>query len=171
MRKTAKRRSSTPAREAAASHPRKRPATTVAASSEQLRVSAERVHNALGRMPSTRRAVPLRELNLELEDTLIPLKALQVAEELLREQANGQDPDVLVLGEEMTAQDAANMLGVSRTHLNALLERERIPHTKTTGGHRRIPASAVFDYKYRRDAAHAAMREAMQAGEQLADED
>jgi excisionase family DNA binding protein len=133
-----------------------------------LRASAERVHKVLGQMPSGRRAVLLREL--ELEDTLIPLKALQVAEELLREQANGQDPDVIVLGEEMTAQDAANMLGVSRTHLNALLERERIPYTKTTGGHRRVPASAVFDYKYRRDAAHAAMREAMQASEQLADE-
>lgn len=120
-------------------------------------------------MSPTRRAVTLQELGLG--DALIPLKALQVAEELLREQANGQDPDVLVLGEEITAQDAANMLGVSRTHLNALLERERIPHTKTTGGHRRIPASAVFDYKYRRDAAHVAMREAMQAGEHLADED
>jgi hypothetical protein len=69
--------------------------------------------------------VPLREL--ELGDTLIPLKALQVAEELLREQANGQDPDVIVLGEEITAQDAADMLGVSRTHLNAPLERDRSP--------------------------------------------
>ena len=152
FRKTAKRRSRAPTREAVTSHPRKRPAPAVATSSERLRIS------------STRRAVPLRELNLDLEDTLIPLKALQVAEELLREQANGQDPDVLVLGEEMTSQDAANMLGVSRTHLNTLLERERIPHTKTTGGHRRISASAVFDYKYRRDAAHSAMREAMQAG-------
>jgi len=119
-------------------------------------------------MPAARRAVPLREL--ELEDTLIPVKALQVAEELLLQQANGQDPDVLVLGEQMTTQDAANVLGVSRTHLNALLERELIPHTKTKGGHRRIPASAVFDYKDRRDVAHAAMRESMQASEQLADD-
>lgn len=140
----------------------------VPASSEELRASAERVHDVLGRLPSARRAVPLREL--ELQDALIPVKALQVAEELLRQQANGQDPDVLVLGEEMTAQDAANVLGVSRTHVNALLERERIPHAKTKGGHRRIPARAVLDYKGRRDAAHAAMREAMQAGEQLADE-
>lgn len=166
--KTPKRRSTASTRKPARSRAR---AGTAAAtvSSEQLRTSAEHVRSALGRVPSTRRAVPLREL--ELGDTLIPLKALQVAEELLREQANGQDPDVLVLGEEITAQDAANMLGVSRTHLNALLERERIPHTKTRGGHRRIPASAVFDYKYRRDAAQAAMREAMQAGEPLADED
>jgi excisionase family DNA binding protein len=137
-------------------------------SSDELRASAERVHSALDKMPSACRAVPLREL--ELEDALIPLKALRVAEELLREQANGQDPDVIVLGEELTAQDAAHVLGVSRTHLNALLERERIPHTKTGGGHRRIPANAVFDYKHQRDAAHTAMREAMQAGEQLADE-
>jgi excisionase family DNA binding protein len=70
----------------------------------------------------------------------------------------------------MTAQDAANVLGVSRTHLNALLERECIAHTKTQGGHRRMPASAVLDYKDRRDAAEVAMREAMQAGEELADE-
>jgi len=119
-------------------------------------------------MRSTRRTVPLGEL--ELGDALIPVKALQVAEELLREQANGQDPDVIVLGEEMTAQDAANVLGVSRTHLNALLERERIPHTKTQGGHRRIPASAILDYKDRRDTAQDAMREAMQPAEQLTGE-
>jgi hypothetical protein len=61
----------------------------------------------------------LREL--ELGDALIPLKALQVAEELSREQAYGQDPDVIVLGEEITAQDAANTLGVSRTHLVVVL--------------------------------------------------
>lgn len=168
MRKTAKPRSSTSARKVVTSRSRKESPAAVSASSEELRASAERVHGVLHRMSSTRRAVPLREL--ELQDTLIPVKALQVAEELLREQANGQDPDVLVLGKEMTAQDAANVLGVSRTHLNALLERERIPHAKTQGGHRRIPASAVFDYKDRRDAAAVAMREAMQAGEQLADE-
>jgi hypothetical protein len=34
-----------------------------------------------------------------------------------------------------------------------------------------MPASAVFDYKDRRDAAAVTIREAMQAGEQLADED
>ena len=168
MRKPAERPPSTTAKKVGASRSRKRPARATAASSEQLRSSAERMHKALGRMPSGRRAVPLREL--ELDDALIPLKALRAAEELLRRQANGQDPDVIVLGEELTAQDAAHVLGVSRTHLNALLERERIPHTKTRGGHRRIPAHAVFDYKHQRDAAHVAMREAMQAGEQLADE-
>lgn len=170
MRKPTKHQpSTTTIKKVGANRSRKRSARAAAASSEQLRSSAERMHKALRRMPSGRRAVPLREL--ELDDALIPLKALQAAEELLRRQADGQDPDVLVLGEDLTAQDAADVLGVSRTHLNALLERERIPHTKTTGGHRRIPASAVFDYKHRRDAAHAAMREAMQAGEQLADHD
>jgi excisionase family DNA binding protein len=70
----------------------------------------------------------------------------------------------------MTTQDAAKVLGVSPTHLNALLERERILHAETKGSHSRIRASAVFGYKDRRDAAHDAMREAMQAGEQLADD-
>jgi excisionase family DNA binding protein len=41
----------------------------------------------------------------------------------------------------MTTQDAANVLGVSPTHLNALLERERILHAKTKGSHRRIRAN------------------------------
>jgi len=168
MRKTAERRSPRPARKAGVSRSRKGAPAAVSASSQELRASAERVHGVLHRMRSTRRAVPLGEL--ELGDALIPIKALQVAEELLREQANGQDPDVIVLAEEMTAQDAANVLGVSRTHLNALLERERIPHTKTQGGHRRIPASAILDYKDRRDTAQDAMREAMQPAEQLTGE-
>jgi hypothetical protein len=55
------------------------------------------------------------------------------------------------------------------------LQLTSLPHTTrrpcdSQGGHRQIPASAILDYKYRREAAHAAMREAMQAGEQLADE-
>jgi excisionase family DNA binding protein len=70
----------------------------------------------------------------------------------------------------MTTQDAAKVLDVSPTHLNALLERECILHAKTKGSHCRIRASAVFDYKDRRDTAHDAMREAMQAGQQLADD-
>lgn len=170
MRKPTKRGLSTTAvRKVAVSRSRRSSTEAVAVSSEQLRTSAERVHTALDRMAPVHRAVLLREL--DLDDALIPLKALRAAEEVLRREANGGDPDILVLEEELTAQDAANILGVSRTHLNALLEREHIPHTKTTGGHRRIPASAIFDYKRRRDAAHAAVREAMQAGEQLADED
>ncbi len=120
-------------------------------------------------MSSARGAVPLGELGLD--DALFPVKALRAAEELLRRQAGGQDPEVVVLDEELTAQDAARLLSVSRTHLNALLERERIPHARTPGGHRRIPASALLDYKRRRETAHEGMREAMQAGTQLADDD
>lgn len=136
---------------------------------ERLRASAERLHSALASLSSAQGAVPLGELRLG--DALIPLKALRAAEELLRRQAAGQDPEVLVLDAELTAPEAARLLGVSRTHLNALLDRERIAHVKTSGGHRRIPASAILDYRRRRETAHEAMGDAMRAGALLAEED
>lgn len=70
----------------------------------------------------------------------------------------------------MTVQNAANVLGISTTHLNALLQRERIPGAKIASSGRPLSAGAVFDYKHRREAAHATMREAMQADELIADE-
>jgi hypothetical protein len=78
-----------------------------------------------------------------------------------------QDPS---LGPTTTTEDAAVILDISTAHLNTLLERERIPGAKIADGGRPLSADAVFDYKHRRDAARATMREAMQAGELLADE-
>ena len=52
---------------------------------------------------------------------------------------------------EMTTQEAADILNVSRPHLIKLLENNEIPYTKT-GSHRRIKVKDVMDYKAKKDA-------------------
>jgi excisionase family DNA binding protein len=51
---------------------------------------------------------------------------------------------------EMTTQEAADVLNVSRPHLIKLTENNEIPYTKT-GSHRRIKVKDVMDYKEKKD--------------------
>lgn len=57
---------------------------------------------------------------------------------------------VAPVGQQLTTQQAANILNVSRQYLVRLLDNGRIPHTKT-GKHRRLLMKDVLDYKERRD--------------------
>ncbi|RUT09536.1 hypothetical protein DSM106972_000300 [Dulcicalothrix desertica PCC 7102] len=52
---------------------------------------------------------------------------------------------------EMTTQEAADILNVSRPHLIKLLENNEIPYTKT-GSHRRIKVKDLMDYKEKKDS-------------------
>ncbi|MBW4509409.1 MAG: helix-turn-helix domain-containing protein [Scytonematopsis contorta HA4267-MV1] len=51
---------------------------------------------------------------------------------------------------EMTTQQAADILNVSRPYLIKLLDNNEIPYVKT-GSHRRIKVKDVMDYKEKRD--------------------
>lgn len=52
---------------------------------------------------------------------------------------------------EITTQEAADILNVSRPHLIKLLENNEIPYTKT-GSHRRIKVKDLMDYKEKKDS-------------------
>lgn len=105
---------------------------------------------------------------LGLDDLVLPRQALAAAAEALRCEANGEEPEIVVVRETLSAQQAADLLGVSRPHLTLLLDRERVPYTTTAGGHRRIKRADMEDYRERRARAHDAMRDAMAAAEDLA---
>jgi excisionase family DNA binding protein len=108
---------------------------------------------------------------LGLDDVVLPPNVLEAAAEVLREQARGQEPEIIVVRENVSTQQAADLLGVSRPHLAMLLDRERIPYETTAGGHRRIRLADIEDYRNRQELAQTAIHDAMASAEQLADDD
>jgi excisionase family DNA binding protein len=84
--------------------------------------------------------------------------------DLLRYVGSGRSVTIVPTEEQLTTQQAADLLNVSRPYLIRLLEKGEMPHT-LVGRHRRIRAQDLFDYKKKRDAERA------QALEELAELD
>ena len=74
--------------------------------------------------------------------------------DVLRLIASGKSFRLIPVNTELTTQQAADLLNVSRPFLIKLLEEGALPHAKT-GRHRRLRAEDVFAYKARRDKARA----------------
>jgi excisionase family DNA binding protein len=87
---------------------------------------------------------------IEIEETneriQIPLKALQLLAQILKETSNGRPVSIVPIATEITTQVAAEMLGCSRPHLVKLLESGEIRFTKV-GKHRRIKYQDLVDYR------------------------
>lgn len=81
--------------------------------------------------------------------TLTPAIA-QTFLEVLRLISSGSGFRVIPVTAELTTQQAADLLNVSRPFLIKLLEEQTIPHTKV-GRHRRVKADDLFAFKVRRD--------------------
>lgn len=143
-------------------------ASTRVADAERLREHAQRLADAAS-SARTRRAPTVAALGLD--DVVLPPSVLEAAAEVLREQAQGRESEIVVVRETLSAQQAADLLGVSRPHLTMLLDRDRIPYQRTAGGHRRIRRSDIADYRERQQLAHAAMRESMRSADELADDE
>jgi excisionase family DNA binding protein len=114
----------------------------------------------LKRMPKTKRARLIVDAGTTAEIALPP-QAVQALAEALGHLAAGQDVTVTAMPQEMTTQQAAEYLRVSRPFLIALLEKNELPYRKV-GTHRRVLAADVIAYKNRIDAAR------LQTLEQLA---
>lgn len=82
----------------------------------------------------------------------LPTSALRLLVEILAELAAGNAVQVVPVHAELTTQEAADLLNVSRPHLIKLLESGDLSYHKT-GKHRRVRFADLMDYKNRRDTA------------------
>ncbi|MEX0981073.1 MAG: helix-turn-helix domain-containing protein [Bacteroidales bacterium] len=87
---------------------------------------------------------------IEIEETeekiRIPLSALKLLADILKEISQGNPISIVPIATEVTTQAAAEMIGCSRPHIVKLLEEAEIPYTKV-GKHRRIKYEDIVKYK------------------------
>lgn len=99
-------------------------------------------------------AIALTELKdsnpeIEIEEThdklRVPLKALRLLAEILKQTSHGRSVSIVSIATELTTQAVAELLGCSRPHVIKLLELGKIKFTKV-GKHRRIRYDDVVNY-------------------------
>lgn len=80
------------------------------------------------------------------EVVIIPLKALQLLNAIISNMAQGRSIALMPTDAEVSTQQAAEILNVSRPHVIKLLEKGEIPHKKV-GSHRRILLQDILKYE------------------------
>ncbi|RYY38601.1 MAG: DNA-binding protein [Chitinophagaceae bacterium] len=78
----------------------------------------------------------------------IPKKAMFLLFEIMKNMAEGKSITLIPSDSEISTQQAADMLNVSRPHLIKLLEKGQIPYKKV-GSHRRIELKDILEYEAR----------------------
>jgi excisionase family DNA binding protein len=97
----------------------------------------------------------------------LPTSALRLLVDILAELADGNAVKVVPIHAELTTQEAADLLNVSRPHLVKLLEEGVVPFHKT-GKHRRVLFADLMRYREQREeASHAAMDELAKQAQEL----
>ncbi len=116
----------------------------------------ETANRALTRVRSyleRHRDVPKIDVTVEGEGTeplTLPREAVELLATTLAHLAAGRSVSIVPQNAELTTQQAADLLNVSRPFLIGLLQAGEIEYRKV-GKHRRIPASSLMDYKRQDD--------------------
>ena len=86
------------------------------------------------------------------ETVPLPAAAAPLIAQILAQLARGNAVTVIPIHSELTTQQAADLLGVSRPHLVSLLHEKKVPFRKV-GSHRRVRFSDLMAFKTAGDAA------------------
>jgi excisionase family DNA binding protein len=96
------------------------------------------------------------------EDIALPSSAIPLLKEILAEMARGHAVAIRPVRAELTTQQAADLLNVSRPYLIGLLEGGKIPF-RLVGQHRRVRLDDVMAYKREDDAARRRLADELTA--------
>jgi excisionase family DNA binding protein len=101
------------------------------------------------------------------EPVILPAAAVRLLGALLAELAKGNAVTIMPHHAELTTQEAADLLNVSRPFLVSLLESNQLPFHKV-GTHRRVRFSDLMTYKrHREEESEAALRELAALSQEL----
>jgi len=118
---------------------------------------SEKAKEALRSLMPLLRKRGFRELTVKAdgdgprEPITLPREALELFMEILGHMANGNTVTIVPIHAELTTQEAADMLNVSRPFLVGLLEERKIPY-RLVGTHRRIKFVDLVAFKQADDA-------------------
>lgn len=110
--------------------------------------AARWIENRLRRHPGEE-AVPLTVKSDDEEALILPREAVNLLACVLTQVAEGRGVSVVPSYTELTTQQAADMLNVSRPYLIGLLESGTIPY-RLVGRHRRVAVEDLMEYSHRR---------------------
>ena len=117
----------------------------------------------LGTRSSVR--IQLLEDGEEAEAVAVPTSALRLFVHLLTEMSQGNAVTLIPTHAELTTQQAADLLNVSRPYLVKLLDEGGIP-CRTVGKYRRVRFDDLMAYKRKDDEARAKMLDQLTAAAQ-----
>jgi excisionase family DNA binding protein len=122
--------------------------------------SSRRLAHLLGSVREFR--VQPRQAGKPGKPVTLPMSAVRLLAEILTQMAKGNAVSLIPIHAELTTQQAADLLNVSRPFLVKLLQEEKLPYRKV-GTHRRIRFSDILLFKNRSEASRRAALEKLVA--------
>jgi excisionase family DNA binding protein len=142
------------------------PVAPTEAEAELAKESGRRLAHYLGASEDLR--LQILENGKRGEMVSVPVSAVRLLIRILMEMGQGNAVTLIPVHAELTTQQAADLLNVSRPYLVKLLEEGKIPH-RTVGKYRRVRFDDLMAYKRKDDAARAKVADQLAAEAQELD--